>query len=241
MAILKKEQIIRRRKEIEKELVDMLKETGSDFSLQDIKDVIYHEEDNDDMTKIIAMFDRGGDISELNDMLELVSDAWNYFPHKSLRGLSPAEMMLKYEREDKKKKRNASVKNKKLTDKQKDLLWSGGGKGPYSQANLKRQVRILDDSVSRVFIVVETEINPTTFEIVKENKNNDEFKNDMMIQQILDNAEYRGPQFGYIATAFEEEYINDEVAARAEYALKYVQECIIKMHKYVRRNFGGQF
>lgn len=239
MAILKKEQITERRREIEEELVDKLKEVGSDFSLQDVKDIIYHEEDNDDMTKIIAMFDRGGDISELNDILELVSDAWNYFPHKTLGGLSPAEMMLRYEKEDKKKKPNAPAKNKKLTVKQKDLLWSGGGKGPYSQANLKRQVRILDDSISRIFMVVETEINPTTFEIIKENRNDDKFNNDTMIQQLLDHAEYRGPQFGYVATAFEEEYTDDEVMVRAEHALKYVQECIIKMHKYIMGNFGS--
>lgn len=86
-----KQQILERRKEIEQELLDFLKETKSDFGLEDIKDAIYNEEETDDMMKVVAMFDRGGDASELSNILELVTDAWNYFPHKCLGGLCPME------------------------------------------------------------------------------------------------------------------------------------------------------
>ena len=96
MQIESKQQILERRKEIEQELVDMLKETESDFTLDHVRDVIYHEEDNDDMMKVVAMFDRGGDASELSNVLELVTDAWNYFPHKVLGGISPAEKLLEH-------------------------------------------------------------------------------------------------------------------------------------------------
>ncbi len=106
MNIESKQQILKRRKEIEQELVDMLKETDPTspmirrgrerFTLDDIKEIIYNEEDNDDLMKVVAMFDRGGDVSELSDVLELVSDAWNYFPHKLLSGISPAEKLLEY-------------------------------------------------------------------------------------------------------------------------------------------------
>lgn len=91
------QQILERRKEIEQELVEMLKETESDFSLDHVRDVIFNEEDNDDMMKVVAMFDRGGDASELSNVLELVTDAWNYFPHKALGGISPAEGILKHQ------------------------------------------------------------------------------------------------------------------------------------------------
>lgn len=91
-----KKQILARRKEIERELTDLLKETESDFSLRDVKDAIFHEEDTDDMMKVVAMFDRGGGASELSNVIELVSDAWNYFPHKILGGVSPAEKSLEY-------------------------------------------------------------------------------------------------------------------------------------------------
>ena len=80
----------------------MLEETSSDFSLQHVKDIIFHEEGNDDMTKIIAMFDRGGDASELSNILELVTDAWNYFPHDILDGLSPQEKLLEFYSKNKK-------------------------------------------------------------------------------------------------------------------------------------------
>lgn len=119
----------------------------------------------------------------------------------------------------------------RLTKKQIDMLW--GETGPYSQVNLKKQVRILDDKISRVFLVVEVEINPTTFEIVEKCRNNNEFKNDIIIQQLLDHAEFQGHHFGYVSMAFEGEYINQSVAFNAEAALKYSQDSIIKMHKFV--------
>jgi hypothetical protein len=96
MEIESEKQILARRKEIEQELSEMLKETGSDFELKDIKGVIYNEEGSDDLTKIIAMFDRGGGATELENILEVAGDAWNYFPHKIIGGISPAEALLKY-------------------------------------------------------------------------------------------------------------------------------------------------
>ena len=62
------------------------------------------KEETDDMMKVVAMFDRGGDASELSNILELVTDAWNYFPHKILKGLSPAEKILEYQNKQGKNK-----------------------------------------------------------------------------------------------------------------------------------------
>jgi hypothetical protein len=80
-----------KRKEIERELIEMLEETESDFDLEDIKEIIYDEEDHDDLVRIIAMFDNGQGLIEMENILETINDAWNYFPHKLLDGLSPAE------------------------------------------------------------------------------------------------------------------------------------------------------
>ena len=103
MELESKQQILERRKEIEQKLTEMLRETKSDFTLDHVRDVIYHEEDNDDMMKVVAMFDRGGDASELSNVLELVTDAWNYFPHEVLGGISPAEKLLEYQEKQNKK------------------------------------------------------------------------------------------------------------------------------------------
>lgn len=100
MEILNKKQILERRKEIEQEIVDMLKETESDFTLDHVRDAIFHEDDNDDMMKVVAMFDRGGDASELSNVLELVTDAWNYLPHKVLGDISPAEKLLEHHKQN---------------------------------------------------------------------------------------------------------------------------------------------
>src|SRR3989338_2821839 len=88
-----KQQIFEYRKELEQELEDMLRVTESDFSLQDVKDAIFYEEDNDDMMKVVMMFDNGNPL-ELSNAIELVTDAWNYFPHKVLGGISPKETFL---------------------------------------------------------------------------------------------------------------------------------------------------
>jgi len=96
MKIKTKEQILQKRKEIEQELSEMLKETKSDFGLSDIKEIIYNEDGQDSLTDIISMFDIGQDAAEFENVLELVNDAWNYFPHKIIGGISPAEKLLEY-------------------------------------------------------------------------------------------------------------------------------------------------
>ncbi|MDD5464020.1 MAG: hypothetical protein PHP62_02645 [Candidatus Moranbacteria bacterium] len=85
------QEILERKKEIELELIDMLRETERDFGLADVKEAIYNEEEQDDFMHVVEMFDRGGNASELSNVLDLVTDAWNYFPHKALGGKSPAE------------------------------------------------------------------------------------------------------------------------------------------------------
>lgn len=91
---LTKEEFSQERKEIEECIVELLGRSESDFSLADVKDAIYNEEEQDDMMHVMAMFDRGRP-DELSEVLDLVTDAWNYFPHKSLNGLSPMEITNK--------------------------------------------------------------------------------------------------------------------------------------------------
>ena len=91
MEKLTKQQLIKERQEIEGCIIALLRKVNSDFTFEDVKVAIYNETEQDDMTKIIAMFDTGeGD--ELSKILDIVTDAWNYFPHKVLGGKSPEEM-----------------------------------------------------------------------------------------------------------------------------------------------------
>ena len=110
-----------------------------------------------------------------------------------------------------------------------DKLW--GEEGPYSEAQLIIETRILDDRVSRIFIIVEMYINPFTFEMI--HKNRKLFTSDPLIQQLLNHSEFRGQSFGYVSCAFEEEYTGSEVMKRAKQNLEYSKKTIIKMHKFV--------
>ena len=116
----------------------------------------------------------------------------------------------------------------KLSKQQIFDLW--GDTGPYSEAYIKIQTRILDDSVSRIMIEVETNINPLTFKIIKGARK--AFADDEPTLQLLDHARYMGKNLGYVVCAFSREYTNESVMEEAKMHLKYVEETIIKMHKY---------
>lgn len=88
-------EIALRRKEIEREVKNLLKVARSGYTLDDIKDIIFNSHENS-LTKIITIFDTGKKELEIERILNVVNDAWNYFPHKLLNGLSPAEKILEY-------------------------------------------------------------------------------------------------------------------------------------------------
>lgn len=117
----------------------------------------------------------------------------------------------------------------KLTQKQRDQLW--GEQGPYSEARLSIETRILDDRISRIFVVVEVSINPLTYEII--DKNIKQFADDEMITQLITHAENCGQNFGYVSMAFIAEYRDESVMKKAQKVLEYSKSTIIKMHKFV--------
>jgi hypothetical protein len=124
---------------------------------------------------------------------------------------------------------------KKLTKNQIKMLW--GDDKPYSEVGLIKQNRILGGSVSRIFIIVKANINPTTFEIILDNRNNPEFKEDKFIQDLLDNSVFEDVGSGYITHAFEHEYIDENIMMTAEIVLEKAQESLIKMHNFIINNY----
>ncbi|KKQ53340.1 hypothetical protein A2865_01965 [Candidatus Woesebacteria bacterium RIFCSPHIGHO2_01_FULL_39_17] len=61
-----------------------------------------------------------------------------------------------------------------LTEKEGRKMWND--EGPYSEAYMTFETRILDDEISRIFIKVYASINPLTFELIQ--KNSEQFEND---------------------------------------------------------------
>ena len=98
MLIENYEGILIKRLAVEKALVALLQKAESKYTLEDIKSVIYNETQQNDMAKAIKMFDTHVQDIDINEIVALIVEAWNYFPHKLLNGLSPAEMALKYRR-----------------------------------------------------------------------------------------------------------------------------------------------
>lgn len=96
---LNKNEILKKRQEIEDAISKLLKETESKLMLEDIKSAIYNENDINDLNKIIFSFDKGQNIDELNKIIQIINDAWNYFPHKCLDGLCPYQKFLEVQKE----------------------------------------------------------------------------------------------------------------------------------------------
>lgn len=85
------------RKEIESEIADLLKRSKSFASLDTVKNIIYNESSTEDLHFIFTLFDTGvKNGPEVFEYLEIINDAWNYFPHKCLNGMCPAEVSDNY-------------------------------------------------------------------------------------------------------------------------------------------------
>ncbi len=131
--------------------------------------------------------------------------------------------------------KNDNKQQKKLTQTDYKKMW--GEDGPYSQVRLSEETRILDDSISRVFLVVEAEINPFTFEYIK--KNRKQFLDDEPILQLLDHAENRD-KFGYVVSAGEIELQDEESKRFARKQADMTIQTLIRMHTFVIKECGIQ-
>jgi len=85
--------IVEMRMAVTRRLEDLLKRSKSMYDLNDIKRIIFEEEDgNEDIMQLISMFDtgeKGG--ASFDEIIDVVNIAWNCFPHISLEGASPIE------------------------------------------------------------------------------------------------------------------------------------------------------
>jgi len=116
----------------------------------------------------------------------------------------------------------------RLTQKEIKRLWGDGG--PYSQVNIVIQSRILDFELARTFVIIRTEINPLTFEIIKEAKS--VLYNNPIIKDILEYSFYCGEEEGYVANIYHREYVSKKNMDEAKEILIKAQDAIIEMHKF---------
>ena len=87
---MKGDELIKKQNEIKILLEQQLKKSKSVASVDDILKIIYKEKNKDDLSKILSLFDNGK-TALTQKLMDLISSAWNHFPHRSLGGKSPAE------------------------------------------------------------------------------------------------------------------------------------------------------
>jgi hypothetical protein len=74
----------------------LLAQFGSPITVPDIKRMIFEEDSSrlpsEYFVEILNLFNAGDD--DLDDLLPVIQDAWNYLPHQSLGGRCPAELIV---------------------------------------------------------------------------------------------------------------------------------------------------
>ncbi|MBD3244725.1 MAG: hypothetical protein GF335_01900 [Candidatus Moranbacteria bacterium] len=94
------------RKQVENNLKKLLKDYSLEkkLSVQKVKDWIYNssqdspgDEMNKYQKKIFKYFQKVKNLDELEKIMNVFIECWNYFPHKSLDGKSPFEMVKKFQ------------------------------------------------------------------------------------------------------------------------------------------------
>lgn len=115
--------------------------------------------------------------------------------------------------------------NGKSNDADTDRLWGNGG--PYSQIQVNREIRILDDNLSREKYFIYANINPATIEILQKSKAM--IRNDSILK-VLEESEYSDEKNGYIWEISEGDAYDLE---KVNYLAKTATDTITEMHKLV--------
>lgn len=88
--------------QVEKELRELIYkyELENRLTVEAVKDWVWNEQGapleavHEFQDKFINFFPEMENINELNDILSVAMDAWNYFPHKTLNGKAPFEAAI---------------------------------------------------------------------------------------------------------------------------------------------------
>jgi tetratricopeptide (TPR) repeat protein len=78
----------------EAELDIFLKEKcpASYISVDDVKDIVWNEKEDTLVSKMAFVMSDQNPKTSVNDIMQFLSTAWNYFPHRRMNGLSPKDM-----------------------------------------------------------------------------------------------------------------------------------------------------
>jgi hypothetical protein len=80
----------------EERIAHLLQDADSFITLDKVKNLIFEAEPADNRSYLIAMLSAVNcDVADIDDAsLQVIQDAWNYFPHRFLNSRCPAEIMM---------------------------------------------------------------------------------------------------------------------------------------------------
>ena len=81
----------------EARLSSLLEQTNSAATLDDIKRIIFYESNSRFsfyVAHATALFENRQSTIDIDTVLPVIQDAWNYFPHRALNGQCPAEIFF---------------------------------------------------------------------------------------------------------------------------------------------------
>lgn len=82
------------RKRLESQVIDIINYYQVDTTFEELERAVFNEGGQEDFNKLTEIFVnqiKSGNLDEINEVLKFVNAIWNYFPHKSLKGLAPVE------------------------------------------------------------------------------------------------------------------------------------------------------
>src|ERR1039458_10035817 len=88
--------IIMAKSELKKRLQKMLDglSLSSEVTASDIEDIVWNESNSTDFSRLAGMLiENQKDIGQVNQIMAIVQEAWNTFPHKALDGKSPEQLV----------------------------------------------------------------------------------------------------------------------------------------------------
>lgn len=100
---------MKKSQQVEKELKEFIEKflPVGKMSVETVKKLVY-EENGEPLEavhkfqdKFFEYFDRTE--ADVNEVLQIAMDAWNYFPHKSLDDKSPHQVAQEYQKKDKRR------------------------------------------------------------------------------------------------------------------------------------------
>ncbi len=73
---------------------------NSNVTVDDIKDIVWNDYDHHVTSRMAFILAEQNPKTKFEDIIQMMQDAWNHFPHKGLNGLSPQEMVVRAHKDE---------------------------------------------------------------------------------------------------------------------------------------------